>query len=77
MSGQLTPADGETSEVMFTHINNKNIDQLITRPRFRSRTVDAMGSNYLPFEAFKLRPHELFSGYEVTGLWFRYFSLKP
>ncbi|WP_245208742.1 NUDIX hydrolase [Gottfriedia endophytica] len=64
-SGEIRPAEGETSEVLFTHINYENINQLITRPHFRSRVLDAVSPNYLPFEAFKVRPYELIRRYEV------------
>lgn len=64
-SGELRTAEGETSEAVFTKLSKENISQLITRPHFRNRTLDAMESIYLPYEAFKVRPYELISRYEV------------
>jgi 8-oxo-dGTP diphosphatase len=64
-SGDITPAEYETSEVIFTKLTKDNINQLITRDQFKSRTLDAMEANYLPYEAFKVRPYELISRYEV------------
>jgi len=66
-SGEIRPAEGETSEVLFTQINYENINQLITRPHFRSRVLDAVSPNYLPFEAFKVKPFELVRRFEVKN----------
>lgn len=63
-SGEPRTAENETSEVAFTKINKENIDQYITRKQFRSRTLDAMEANYLPYEAFKVRPYELIRRFE-------------
>lgn len=64
-SGELRTAEGETSEVIFIELTKERIDQLITRPHFRNRTLDAMEPNYLPYEAFKVRPYELITRFEV------------
>jgi 8-oxo-dGTP diphosphatase len=64
-SGEVRPAEGETSEVFFTKITRGNIEQYITREQFRSRALDAMDANYIPYEAFKARPYELVSRFEV------------
>ncbi|WP_069187716.1 NUDIX domain-containing protein [Alkalihalobacillus pseudalcaliphilus] len=64
-SGDLTPAEDETAEIAFTALTKANIAQWITREQFRSRALDAMNSNYLPYEAFRVRPYELLSRYEV------------
>lgn len=64
-SGELRTAESETSEVYFTELTKENIDQLITREQFKTRTLDAMDANYLPYEAFKVRPYELLSRYDV------------
>ncbi|TMW72805.1 NUDIX domain-containing protein [Alteribacter natronophilus] len=64
-SGKPETAENETSEVCFTKLNEKNISEYITREQFRSRTLDAMEANYLPYEAFKVRPYELLSRFEV------------
>jgi 8-oxo-dGTP diphosphatase len=64
-SGETRTAEGETSEVFFTKITKENIGQLITREQFRNRALDAMDANYIPYEAFKVRPYELISRFDV------------
>ena len=64
-SGEIRTSEGETSEVVFTELTKERIDELITRPQFRSRTLDAMEPNYLPYEAFKIRPYELIQRFDV------------
>lgn len=64
-SGEIRTAEGETSEVVFTELTKERIDELITRPQFRSRILDALEQNYLPYEAFKIRPYELIKRFEV------------
>lgn len=66
-SGELRTAVDETSEVIFTKLNKENINQFITREQFRSRTIDAMEENYLPYGAFKVRPYELISRFEIKN----------
>lgn len=65
LSGELQPAEGETSEVVFKNITKENAEAWITRPHFRSRLLDALEPNYLPYEAFRLRPYELLCRYEA------------
>ncbi|MFT9493512.1 MULTISPECIES: NUDIX hydrolase [Bacillota] len=64
-SGEVRTAEGETSEVFFAKITKENIEQFITREQFRNRALDAMDANYIPYEAFKARPYELVSRFEV------------
>lgn len=64
-SGVLRPAEGETTEVTFTNLTKDFVDHHITRPHMRNRTLDAMEPNYLPYEAFKVRPYELISRFEI------------
>jgi 8-oxo-dGTP diphosphatase len=64
-SGETRTAEGETSEVFFTKITKENIEQFITREQFRNRALDAMDANYIPYEAFKARPYELVSRFEM------------
>lgn len=65
LSGKLQTAEGETSEVVFKKITKDNAEQWITRPHFRSRTLDALEPSYLPYEAFRVRPYELLHRYEA------------
>lgn len=60
-SGELTPQETETSEVIFARLTRDNINQFITRQNFRNRTMDAMEPVYLPYEAFNVRPYKLLS----------------
>lgn len=49
----------------FCVTHNGLIAWRITRPHFRSRLLDALEPNYLPYEAFRLRPYELLCRYEA------------
>lgn len=49
----------ETKDVRFFKIDSSNVMQYITRPKFRSRVLDAMKGCCIPYEAFKVRPYEL------------------
>lgn len=64
-SGELRPAEGETSDVMFKEITKDNVEQWITRPHFMTRTLDALEPSYLPYEAYRARPYELLCRYEA------------
>ncbi|MDP4162733.1 MAG: NUDIX domain-containing protein [Bacillota bacterium] len=65
LSGELTPAEGETIEVIFAPLTKENINQFITRPNFQSRTLDAMEPSYIPYDACTILPFELVSRFEV------------
>lgn len=65
VSGEVRPEAGETSEAAFVKITRDNIDQYITRPRFRDRVLDAMEPSYIPFHAYQLRPFEILSQFKV------------
>jgi 8-oxo-dGTP diphosphatase len=65
ISGELRTAENETSEVTFTNLTKENIDELITRQHFKTRVLDAMEENYLPFESFSVRPYELLKRFDV------------
>ncbi|MGP4041946.1 NUDIX domain-containing protein [Gracilibacillus sp. D59] len=68
VEGELSPAKGETSEVVFKKLTPENIDQYITRPHFQSRTLDAMEAiNYIPYEAFDVRPYQKLSRLNQYG----------
>jgi 8-oxo-dGTP diphosphatase len=64
-SGELRTAEGETTEVTFTNLTKDIVNHLITRTHMRTRALDAMEPNYIPYEAFKVRPYELISRFEV------------
>lgn len=62
VSGELKPQPEEIQEVKFNNLSECNIDQYITRPHMRSRTLDAMkAKNYIPYEAWEVEPYRLLS----------------
>lgn len=65
VSGTLTPAEGETSEVVFAPLTKENINEWITRPQFQNRALDAMEPTYIPYDSFNVRPYELLTRFEV------------
>lgn len=66
-SGTLTPAEGETSEVLFVDLKEKTVDEWVTRPHFATRVRDALNPHYLPCESFNVRPYELISRFDVKS----------
>lgn len=52
-------ASGETQEAGFFAVNAANAASYVTRPHFRSRLLDALAGKSVPFEAFRVRPHQL------------------
>lgn len=64
-AGELRPAEGETSEVIFAELTEDTIDNYITKANFKSRAQDAINPNYIPYESFNNRPYELVSRFEV------------
>jgi 8-oxo-dGTP diphosphatase len=65
VSGDVRPAEGETTEVLFEKITKDNLSALVTRQHFRTRILDAMEPSYVPYEAFNVNPYELLSRFEV------------
>jgi 8-oxo-dGTP diphosphatase len=61
--GNLTTSS-ETKEVAFVKINELNFADYIKRPKFTPRVLDAMRGDYVPYEAFKVRPYELLARFE-------------
>lgn len=49
----------ETQEVRFLKIDPVNMKDYITRAKFRSRVLDAIEGDCIPYEAFKVRPYKL------------------
>jgi 8-oxo-dGTP diphosphatase len=62
-AGNLTTSN-ETKEVAFVKINELNIADYIKRPKFKPRVLDAIKGDYVPYEAFKVRPYELLARFE-------------
>jgi 8-oxo-dGTP diphosphatase len=65
VSGDVRPAEGETTEVLFEKITKDNLSALVTRKHFRTRILDAMEPSYVPHEAFNVNPYERLSRFEV------------
>lgn len=49
----------ETIETKFLRLDELNVAELIARPHFRSRLLDAMRGQTVPYEAFRVRPYQL------------------
>lgn len=63
VGGNVTTSK-ETKEVAFVKIDESNFDEYIKRPKFKPRVLDALKGEYVPYEAFKVRPYELLARYE-------------
>ncbi|MGP4072672.1 NUDIX hydrolase [Piscibacillus sp. B03] len=56
VSGELTPQEGETSEVFFEKLGEHNIDEFITATQLKDRTLDAMKEQFVPHQTYRSRP---------------------
>ena len=57
VSGELNIQQEEIKEAKFIHLNETNIDEYITRPQQKSRTLDAMkAKSYVPYETWEVNP---------------------
>lgn len=60
ISGSLQLQPEEIKEAQFIQLTEENIDQYITRPHMKSRTLDAMRSvNFIPYESWEVSPYNL------------------
>lgn len=60
VSGEINIQPEEIKEARFIKISAENIDQYITRPNMKSRTLDAMNAkSYVPYETWEVRPTNL------------------
>jgi 8-oxo-dGTP diphosphatase len=60
ISGEISVPPEEINEARFIDLNEKNIDQYITRPNMKSRTLDAMNAkNTIPYETWEVNPYNL------------------
>lgn len=64
--GKLRPQESEIKDVDFFNLDQDNIKDYITRPHHRSRCLDAMAGNSVPYESFKVRPYDLINRIEAT-----------
>ncbi|SFL57616.1 8-oxo-dGTP diphosphatase [Paenibacillus sp. 1_12] len=57
VSGQIKIQPEEIQEAKFLELNESNIDQYITRPQQKSRTLDAMRAKcFIPYETWEVNP---------------------
>ena len=60
LSGKIKIQAKEIKEAKFIEINKENIDQYITLPHFKLRTLDAINAqNFIPYETWKVGPYDL------------------
>lgn len=60
VSGEIKRQPEEIKEAKFVELTETNIDQYITRPNMKSRTLDAMNAqNYIPYETWEVLPFHL------------------
>ncbi|HDX9579905.1 TPA: hypothetical protein ROX88_003514 [Bacillus pseudomycoides] len=65
VSGELRIQPYEIKEGRFIKLDEINIDQYITRPHMKSRTLDAMRQkNFAPYEAWEVNPYNLLTRLE-------------
>ncbi len=60
MGGEIKLQPEEIKEAKFVQLTEANIDQYITRPNMKSRTLDAMNAqNFIPYETWEVHPFHL------------------
>ncbi|HFK1440883.1 TPA: NUDIX hydrolase [Bacillus cereus] len=60
ISGEIKIQPEEIQEAKFVELNEKNIDEYITRPHMKSRTLDAMrATHFIPYETWEVQPYNL------------------
>ncbi|MCI0767970.1 NUDIX hydrolase [Bacillus sp. TL12] len=60
VSGEIKVPQEEIKEAKFIALNENNIDEYITRPHMKSRTLDAIkAKNFIPYETWEVDPYNL------------------
>ncbi|WP_410991054.1 NUDIX hydrolase [Bacillus cereus] len=60
ISGEIKIQPEEIQEAKFVELNVENIDEYITRPHMKSRTLDAMrATHFIPYETWEVQPYNL------------------
>jgi 8-oxo-dGTP diphosphatase len=60
VSGEIQIQPEEIQEAKFVALNEENIDEYITRPHMKSRTIDAMrATHFIPYETWEVQPYNL------------------
>lgn len=58
ISGALRPQPEEIKEARFVELSEHSIDQWITRPQMKSRTLDAKNAtSFVPYETWEMDPY--------------------
>ncbi len=60
VSGEIKIQPEEINEAKFVKLTEENIDNYITRPHMRSRTLDSIKAiNFIPYETWEVNPYKL------------------
>lgn len=60
VSGDIKIQLEEIKEAKFIKLTGENIDNYITRPHMKSRTIDCMkAANFIPYETWEVSPYNL------------------
>ncbi len=59
VSGDIKLQPSEIKEAEYIALNETNIDQYLIRPHMRSRTLDAMKKQAVPYEHWEVSPFQL------------------
>lgn len=60
VSGNIIIQPEEIKEAKFVKLTSSNIDDYITRPHMKSRTIDAMEvKHFIPYETWEVSPYNL------------------
>ena len=59
-SGEIVMQPEEIKDAKFVELTKQNIDEYITRPHMKSRTIDAMkAESFIPYETWEVDPYNL------------------
>ena len=60
ISGEIKIQPEEIKEAKFVKLTEENLDDYITRPHMKSRTLDSMkANNTIPYETWQVTPYKL------------------
>jgi 8-oxo-dGTP diphosphatase len=60
VEGKIKIQPEEIKEAKFIKLNEKNIDNYITRPHMKSRTMDSIrAKSFIPYETWEVNPYNL------------------
>ncbi len=60
VSGEIKIQPEEIKEAKFIKLTEENIDNYITRPHMKSRTIDCIkAKNFIPYETWEVNPYNL------------------